>query len=96
MSDAPFTARTNAANLLAFSPAQLLGAVSVVAVSAIAYLVVYRLVLSPVAKFPGPKLAGLTFWYEFYYDVVLNGRYVFKIMELHEKYGQCMVRKPHI
>ena len=50
-------------------------------------LIVSRLVLSPIAKFPGPKLAGLTFWYEFYYDVVKRGRYTWKINELHEKYG---------
>ena len=56
----------------------------------IAYYVavaIYRLYLSPLAKFPGPKLAALTSWYEFYYDIVLQGRYVWKIAELHEQYG---------
>lgn len=51
------------------------------------YGVVYRLYLSPIAKFPGPKLAGLTLWYEFYYDVVKRGQYTFKIRELHKQYG---------
>jgi ornithine cyclodeaminase/alanine dehydrogenase-like protein (mu-crystallin family) len=36
----------------------------------------------PLAKFPGPKLAAATLWYEFYYDVILKGRYSFKIKEL--------------
>lgn len=47
----------------------------------------YRLFLSPLARFPGPKLAAATLWYEFYYDVVKQGQYTFKIKELHERYG---------
>ena len=53
----------------------------------VAYGVVYRLYLSPIASFPGPKLAGLTLWYEFYYDVIKRGKYLFKIRELHQQYG---------
>jgi hypothetical protein len=59
-------------------------------ISALLYtvtLVVYRVFLHPLAKFPGPKLAAATLWYEFYYDVVKRGQYTFKIKELHERYG---------
>jgi hypothetical protein len=52
----------------------------------------YRLVLSPIADFPGPRLAALSFWYEFYYDVILQGRYTWKIKELHERYGKTQMR----
>ena len=48
----------------------------------------YRLYLHPLAKFPGPPLAVISFWYEFYYDVVLSGRYTWKVEELHEQYGR--------
>ncbi len=48
---------------------------------------VYRLYFSPLANFPGPKLAALTLWYEYYYDVVQRGKYTWKIAELHEEYG---------
>ena len=50
-------------------------------------LAVYRLYVSPIAKFPGPKLAAVTLWYEFYYDVIKRGRYTWKIREMHQKYG---------
>src|SRR5947207_12148553 len=54
----------------------------------VAGVVLYRLYLSPIARFPGPKLAAATLWYEFYYDYILNGQFGFKIMELHRQYGQ--------
>lgn len=47
----------------------------------------YSVFLGPLSKFPGPKLAAATLWYEFYYDVILKGRYTFKIKELHKQYG---------
>lgn len=59
--------------------------------SFILYLVwvaVYRLHLSPIAKFPGPKLAALTFWYEFYHDVIRPGKYTWEIIKMHEQYGK--------
>ncbi|KAL1956602.1 hypothetical protein VTO42DRAFT_6949 [Malbranchea cinnamomea] len=44
--------------------------------------------------FPGPKLAAATFWYEFYYDAILKGKYAFKIRELHKKYGPIVRISP--
>lgn len=58
---------------------------------ALTYLIttaIYRLYLSPLAKFPGPKLAALTLWYEFYYDVVKRGKYTWRIAEMHKQYGK--------
>lgn len=52
-----------------------------------AYIIVSRLLLSPLAKFPGPKLAALTNWYEFYYDVILQGQFTAHIQDLHKRYG---------
>lgn len=49
-------------------------------------LAVSRLFLSPVASIPGPKLAAFSFWYEFYYDVILRGRYTWKTAQLHEEH----------
>ena len=63
----------------------------VTAVTLVVYcasLAFYRLFLHPLAKFPGPKLAALTRWYEAYYDLVLEGQYTFKIEEMHKAYGK--------
>ena len=53
-------------------------------------LAVYRLFLSPLAKFPGPKLAALTRKYESYYEAVQNYEYVWKIKQMHQKYGKLL------
>jgi hypothetical protein len=58
----------------------------------ISSLVTYRLFLSPIAKFPGPKLAAATGWYEAYYDVVKKGKFLFEIERMHEKYGTISAR----
>ncbi|KAM3420754.1 hypothetical protein BST61_g4002 [Cercospora zeina] len=54
-------------------------------------IVLYRLFLSPLAKFPGPKLAAASDWYEVYYDLFANGgeggAFTRHIKSLHEKYG---------
>lgn len=52
-----------------------------------ACLTMYRLYFSPIAKFPGPKIAAATSWYEFYYDFFRKGSYIFEIEKMHQEYG---------
>lgn len=49
---------------------------------------IYRLYFSLLANFPGPQLAAVTLWYEFYYDVIKTGTYMAEIKKMHEKYGE--------
>ncbi|KIW48345.1 hypothetical protein, variant 1 [Exophiala oligosperma] len=60
-----------------------------------ALLFLYRITIHPLARFPGPIIAGLTYWYEYYYDVSKEGRYLWKIIELHEKYGPIVRINPN-
>ena len=56
---------------------------------------IYRLYFSPISSFPGPKLAALTLWYEFYYDVILEGQYTFHLRDLHARYGPIIRINPY-
>ena len=51
------------------------------------YGAIWRLYMSPIAGFPGPRFAALTFWNEFYYDVIRKGQYTWKIVDYDKKYG---------
>lgn len=63
-----------------------------VAISALAAALIgnaiYRLYFHPLSKFPGPRLAALTTWYEGYYDIVHRGRYLWEMEKMHKAYGE--------
>lgn len=68
-------------------------------------LTIYRLYFHPLAKsahfslkdcmltatrFPGPKLAAITGWDEFYRDAIQGGRMMWYIQDLHDEYGRVV------
>ncbi|KAI0401638.1 trichodiene oxygenase [Xylaria palmicola] len=60
----------------------------------LAGILLYRLTMHPLARFPGPRLAAISRWYEGYYDVIRDGQYTFKIEQLHKKYGPIIRISP--
>lgn len=76
---------------------QILSLSAILALYALLYiigLIVYRLVFSDLSSFPGPKIAAATYWYEFYYDWLQHGKYIFVIERMHQIYGSCMESLP--
>lgn len=58
-------------------------------------LLVYRLYLHPLARYPGPKLAAVTSFYEGYFEIVLKGQYSRQISKLHDVYGKSGINCSH-
>ena len=54
-------------------------------------LYIYRAYFDSLSHIPGPKIAAATLWYEYYWDVIKQGRYTWRIEEMHQKYGLCPV-----
>ncbi|KAL2808543.1 cytochrome P450 [Aspergillus granulosus] len=42
----------------------------------------YRLYFHPLKDFPGPRLAAVSGWYQFYYEVIAGGQYIFHLLHL--------------
>ncbi|KAL8786839.1 MAG: hypothetical protein Q9195_008032 [Heterodermia aff. obscurata] len=58
-----------------------------------ALVIIYRLLLSPLAKFPGPKLAAATSWYEAFFDI-RSKNFPDILSNLHDRYGPIVRVNP--
>lgn len=51
------------------------------------YNCIYNLYFHPLSRFPGPRLAAIGHLYDLWYDCIKDGRYAWKVKEMHLKYG---------
>jgi hypothetical protein len=49
----------------------------------VASICISRLYFHSLAKSPGPWLAAVATWYEGYYDIIHQGRYIFEVEKMH-------------
>lgn len=49
---------------------------------------IHRLFFHPLAKVPGPWYAAISIAYEFWWDCIKDGKYMFAIEDLHRQYGR--------
>lgn len=57
---------------------------------------IYRLYFSPLARFPGPKLAAASRFYELYHDGYQADGYIRRLRELHREHGMyCALGVKH-
>ena len=80
--------------LSTYSTPQICATIGILWLLYLIFLVIYRLYLSPLANVPGPKLAAVTPWYEFFYEHVKRGKYTWEVMDMHAKYGPIVRISP--
>ncbi|KAL9619844.1 MAG: hypothetical protein Q9160_005584 [Pyrenula sp. 1 TL-2023] len=56
---------------------------------------VYNLYFHPLRKIPGPHIAAMTSFYDFWYDVIKGGTYLWEIRKMHETYGPIVRINPN-
>ncbi|KAJ6004592.1 hypothetical protein N7540_012961 [Penicillium herquei] len=55
---------------------------------------IYRLYFHPLRHIPGPKLAAISHSYQFYFDVIKGGKFIWEIERLHKIYGPIIRINP--
>jgi len=51
------------------------------------YTIIYNVYFHPLAKFPGPPMAGVTFYWKAYVECIANRSFCHELVELHQRYG---------
>ncbi|KAL6887557.1 cytochrome P450 [Trichoderma longibrachiatum] len=55
---------------------------------------IYRLYFHPLSHIPGPKLTACSHLYEFYYNIIRPGKFLFEMERMHKQYGPIVRINP--
>jgi len=66
---------------------EIVGSVTALLVVYNIMLIIYRLYLSPLAKFPGPKISAATPWYENFIDLLWYN-FPDELQKMHDNHGK--------
>ena len=56
---------------------------------------IYNVYFHSLSRFPGPKLAAASFWWQTYIDILEQKPWATKLVELHNTYGACKLTLAH-
>lgn len=59
------------------------------------YTVIYNVYFHPLAKFPGPPLAGATIYWKAYVECIANRSFCHELVDLHARYGEMIRYSVH-
>ena len=73
-----------------FATGQILASVLASSIAYVLYTVIYNVYFHPLAKFPGPYIAGATIYWKAYVECISQRSFCHYLIELHAQHGKAI------